>query len=168
MDNCPYCDIFPVMCKCCGEVLSDIKHPVPDASNNYEWQNEFYANIGYDYAEHIPEIKDSVELFQNYIDKGMFAASQPAAGYSLQQVADAFEAGAENEYEKHFGAIPPLSLNKETYLASLQPAGNGWVSNNVDFDSPEMKLKIEKVKEEIKAVMDGAKIDTSKLHITFR
>lgn len=78
-------------------------------------------------------------------------ASQPAAGYSLQQVADAFEAGAENEYEKHFGAIPPLSLNKETYLASLQPAGNGWVSNNVDFDSPEMKLKIEKVKEEIKA-----------------
>lgn len=55
-------------------------------------------------------------------------ASQPAAGYSLQQVADAFEAGAENEYEKHFGAIPPLSLNKETYLASSQPAGNEAVT----------------------------------------
>ena len=114
--------------KAMEEYASQYQHPVPDASNNYEWQNEFYANIGYDYAEHIPEIKDSVELFQNYIDKGMFAASQPAAGYSLQQVADAFEAGAENEYEKHFGAIPPLSLNKETYLASLQPAGNEAVT----------------------------------------
>ena len=50
---------------------------------------------------------------------------------------------------------------------SGEDAGKGWISENVDFDSPEMKLEIEKVKKEIKAVMDGAKIDTSKLHITF-
>jgi len=50
---------------------------------------------------------------------------QTVQGYSLQQVADTFDAGAENEYEKHFGAVPPLSPNKETYLASLQPAPTG-------------------------------------------
>jgi len=54
------------------------------------------------------------------------------------------------------------------YLSSIKPVAGGWVSENVDFDSPEMKKEIEKVKKEIKAVMDGAKIDTSKLHITFR
>ena len=37
----------------------------------------------------------------------------------------------------------------------------------VDFSSPEVKSQIGKVKEEIKKVMDGQKIDTSKLHIKF-
>jgi len=37
----------------------------------------------------------------------------------------------------------------------------------VDFSSPEVKAQIGKVKEEIKKVMDGQKIDTSKLHIKF-
>jgi len=37
----------------------------------------------------------------------------------------------------------------------------------VDFNSPEVKAQLQKVKEEIKKVMDGQKIDTSKLHIKF-
>lgn len=49
------------------------------AESKYEWQNDFYANVGYDYAEHIPEIKDSVELFQSYIDMGRFAAHPPTS-----------------------------------------------------------------------------------------
>ena len=66
--------------------VAQYQHPVPDAKNNYEWQNEFYVNVGYDYAEHIPEIKDSVELFQSYIDKGMFAASQPAGNDAVRLI----------------------------------------------------------------------------------
>lgn len=33
---------------------------------------------------------------------------------------EAFMAGEEHEFEKHFGAIPPLSPNKEEYLKSLK------------------------------------------------
>jgi hypothetical protein len=37
----------------------------------------------------------------------------------------------------------------------------------IDFNSAELKIQLEKVKEEIQKVMDGQKIDTSKLHIKF-
>lgn len=37
----------------------------------------------------------------------------------------------------------------------------------VDFNSSKVKKQMKKVKEEIKKVMDGQKIDTSKLHIKF-
>lgn len=37
----------------------------------------------------------------------------------------------------------------------------------IDFNSPEIKEQLEKVKEEIQKVIEGQKIDTSKLHIKF-
>jgi hypothetical protein len=44
----------------------------------------------------------------------------PIQGYSLKEVEDAFDAGMEHEYEKHYGAIPPTSPNKEQYIKSLK------------------------------------------------
>lgn len=44
----------------------------------------------------------------------------PIQGYSLEQVENAFDAGMEHEYEKHYGAIPPTSPNKEQYIKSLK------------------------------------------------
>lgn len=55
-------------------------------AGNYNWQNDFYKEMDKDYprAEHIPEIKDSVELFQKVVDRMLSAP----AGEGMQWLKD--------------------------------------------------------------------------------
>ena len=63
---------------------------------------------------------------------------------------------------KYFEEIEDDDVNKYTngqiFSASEKP---------IDFNSPEIKKQMEAVMKEIKMVMDGQKIDTSKLHKKF-
>jgi len=48
------------------------------------------------------------------------AAINTEKRFTLKDIEDAFDAGMLHEYEKHFGAVPPLTENKEQYINNLK------------------------------------------------
>lgn len=53
--------------------------------------------------------------------KNQFVGTQPEEREERVRIAgEAWDAGMEHEYEKHFGAVPPLSPNKEQYLSQIK------------------------------------------------
>lgn len=92
---------------------------VKDDNRAHNWQDEFYHNMNkhYPYAEHIPEIKDSVEEFQRILDNQI-----PLHGYSLDQVGKAYDAGFNRGYDQQNVLKPDGNIypDKEQFIKSLK------------------------------------------------
>jgi len=80
-------------------------HDVPIESPGDQCKNFHYRQA------YISGFKKAMELYR----------TQPEEREEMVRIAgEAFDAGMEHEYEKHFGAVPPLSPNKEQYLSQIK------------------------------------------------
>ena len=89
-----------------------------------EWVSKLAKSGGRDWRLHVPVSfnTDPDMLFCELANRFKELTEAKGKGYSRQDMENAFDAGMDYEYEKHFGPVPPLSPDKETYLSSLPPS----------------------------------------------